>query len=85
MASTPHDPVPGPRLWNAELDPVAADDRLVEDVRRGRLGPDHPDRLVRLLVELAARCSGDRRGSGWAGTADGAPGWAARRGAPPGG
>lgn len=77
-----------PRQRGTEPDPVvAAADRLVEDARRGRLSPDDPDPLVRLLVDLAARCSESRRGSAWAGTANGLPGRVVRRrggGAPSG-
>ncbi|MCE3553625.1 hypothetical protein LWC33_19470 [Pseudonocardia sp. RS11V-5] len=42
--------VPVPAQRPAPEDPVAADERLVEDIRTGRRALDDPDPVVRALV-----------------------------------
>jgi hypothetical protein len=42
--------VPVPAQRPAPEDPVAADDRLIEEIRTGRRTVDDPDPLVRTLV-----------------------------------
>ena len=59
--------VPVPAQRPAPEDPVAADDRLIEEIRTGRRTAEDPDPLVRVLVRWrqVMRLPRTGRGGGW--------------------